>query len=692
MGRIIFIFLFLASALCVFSQSHSRELDEFTVLATRPLKDIGIQKTSFDSLALKENISLSMADILAYNSSVFVKNYGRATLSTVAFRGTSPSHTQVTWNGMKINSPMMGMTDFSTIPAYFVDQASLLHGSSSINETGGGLGGLVKLGTIPDAPDGFNLQYVQGIGSFSTFDEFLRFTFHNDNWTSSTRFVFSSSPNDYPYINHDKKENIYDDDHNIIGQYYPKERNRSGAFKDLHLLQEIYYNTKKGDRFGLNVWYINSDRELPMLTTDYGDERDFENRQKENTLRSVLSWTHSSNDWNMTVKGGYIFTKMNYDYRREITQDNWAEMTRARSRVNTIFGLAEANYYVNNKWAFSASLSAHQHFVHSEDKNIIQQNGDKAIVGYDKARIELSASLSAKWQPLNNLGLGIVLREDLFGNRATPLIPAFFSDWKPVNMLIGEIPMELTLKGSVSKNYRFPTLNDLYFLPGGNPGLKSEHGFNYDLGVELNLIKSNLFIVNLSANWFDSHINDWIIWLPTFKGFFSPRNVKTVHAYGIESNMDFGLKLWKNWYLDINGSFSCTPSINEGEKMSPADQSVGKQLPYVPKYSSSLTGRVSWKNWSFLYKWCYYSERFTMSSNDYTITGFLPKYFMNNISIEKNLFFRPLDLQLKLAVNNLFNEDYLSVLSHPMPGINFEFFIGITPKFITPKKQKEITL
>ena len=25
-------------------------------------------------------------------------------------------------------------------------------------------------------------------------------------------------------------------------------------------------------------------------------------------------------------------------------------------------------------------------------------------------------------------------------------------------------------KASISRNYRFPTLNDLYFLPGGNPG------------------------------------------------------------------------------------------------------------------------------------------------------------------------------------------------------------------------------
>ena len=75
-----------------------------------------------------------------------------------------------------------------------------------------------------------------------------------------------------------------------------------------------------------------------------------------------------------------------------------------------------------------------------------------------------------------------------------------------------------------------------------------------------------------------------------------------------------------------------------------------------------------------------------MSSNDRTLSGYLPKYFMSNESLEKNLTFRPIDVQLKLAVNNLFNEDYLSVLSRPMPGINFEFFIGITPKFLSGRK------
>ncbi|OKY85688.1 MAG: hypothetical protein BHV69_04730 [Bacteroidales bacterium 52_46] len=82
--------------------------------------------------------------------------------------------------------------------------------------------------------------------------------------------------------------------------------------------------------------------------------------------------------------------------------------------------------------------------------------------------------------------------------------------------------------------------------------------------------------------------------------------------------------------------------------------------------SVALTGNVSWRLWTLQYKWCYYSKRYTMTSNEETISGSLPRYFMSNLSIER-----------KLAVNNLFNADYQTIMSHPMPGINFEFFLSV---------------
>ena len=654
--------------------SKGLRIPEVTIYGKRPMKEIGVQKTRLDSTVLKENIALSMADVLTFNSSICVKSYGRATLSTVSFRGTSPSHTQVSWNGMRINNPMLGMTDFSMIPSYFIDDASLLHGTSSVNETGGGLGGSVKLSTQPANAEGFGMQYVQGIGSFKTSDEFLRLTYGDDHWQSSTRLVYSSSPNEFSYRNHDKKENIYDEDMTIIGQYYPKEKNRSGSFKDFHALQEVYYNTLKGDRFGLNAWYIHSNRELPMLTTDYGNESDFENRQREETFRGVLSWNHLRENWKVSAKGGYVHTQMKYDYKRDAGNGVMTPMTRSRSKVNTFYGQSEAEYYIGKEWLFTANVSAHQHFVESRDKNIIRQDGNQAIVGYSKGRVELSGAASAKWQPNDRIGMSVVLREEMYGESWTPLIPAFFIDG------IVSKRGNIMLKASTSRNFRFPTLNDLYFLPGGNPDLRRESGWTYDIGMSFAVGKEDVYSLTGSVNWFDSHVKDWILWLPTTKGFFSPRNVKDVHAYGLEGNGSFNVILGKDWSLALDGTLSWTPSINEGEPMSPADQSVGKQLPYVPEWSSSISGRLLWKRWSLLYKWCYYSKRHTMSSNDISLTGRLPEYYMSNVTIERGVSLKWAELSLKGAINNLFNEEYLSVLARPMPRINFEFFIGITPK------------
>ena len=54
---------------------------------------------------------------------------------------------------------------------------------------------------------------------------------------------------------------------------------------------------------------------------------------------------------------------------------------------------------------------------------------------------------------------------------------------------------------------------------------------------------------------------------------------------------------------------------------------------------------------------------------------------MNNLSLEKRFTLPWAGLSLKGAINNLFDEEYLSVVSRPMPGIHVEFFIGITPKW-----------
>ena len=66
-----------------------------------------------------------------------------------------------------------------------------------------------------------------------------------------------------------------------------------------------------------------------------------------------------------------------------------------------------------------------------------------------------------------------------------------------------------------------------------------------------------------------------------------------------------------------------------------------------------------------------------MTSNEETISGYLPRYFMSNLSIERTIPLRSVSLSAKLAINNLFDAEYQTIMSHPMPGINYQLFLSI---------------
>lgn len=638
-----------------------------SVYGSRPLLEAGVRKTPFDSVALKENISLSFADILAYNSSLFVKQYGRGTSANISFRGTSASHTSVLWNGLKVNSPMLGMTDFSVIPGFLVDKADLLHGSSSLQVTSGGLGGAISLRTAPDVADGFAMQFIQGLGSFLTVDDFLRLDYGHKGFTASVRAAFSYSPNKFKYVNMDKLKFEYDEKGVILSRYHPTEYNRNGMFRDYHILADFGYKTGAGDDFSLSVWYLGTYRQQPRLTVDYS-ENDFINEQHENTLRAVFSYGRTVGNVDISASAGYSNSVLRYDNAFDAGNGHWSDMTHSRSICNTFFVKGGALWRFAPKWLFRAGLSFNEYVVSSEEK--------MSVTGYDKARPEADVFVSLNWKPLERIGLSLSLREELVGGRFSQPIPAFNADWL-VWPAAG-----LYLKGSVSRNYRFPTLNDMYFLPGGNPDLRPESGVSYDMGYSFSRRWRS---VSLSAEgaWFESYIDDWILWLPygAKKNFYTPVNLLRVHAYGVEQKVDFRWCFHKDWTFDFGGNFTWSPSRNLSGTGVQGDKSVGKQLVYVPEYSSSLMSSLAFRSWKLLYKWCYYSTRYTMSSNEDAVSGSVPPYFMNDVTLSKEFFFRWADLSLSLAVRNLFNERYVTVLSHPMPGINFEFFIGITPKF-----------
>ena len=642
-------------------------LDTITIIGKRPFKDIGTTKTELDTLILRESITNSLADILSQNTSIFIKSYGRGTMATASFRGTSPSHTQVLWNGMNINSPMMGQVDFSLIPSYFVDDMSLWHGASSVNVSGSGLGGAITLGTSPEKFKGYDLKFIQGISRYRTFDDFLHFRYGGEKWQSSTRIYLAHSKNDFKYTNYEKA--IINDD----GSYnkdFEKTKNKNCQYQDFHILQELYYNRKDGNKFSLAAWLMNSNRGIPMLTTDQRNDNDYKTRQKQTTFRGVGCWDKTSEKLKISSKLGYTYTHMLYTYDIRIGEEQMSRMQDASSYIYSGFVSGNAEYLPSEKWMIGGYIDGKFNYVDSKNLEVNAYHP-----GYQETRPEATALATIRYRPCSRIGLAVDLRETFYDDKFTPFIPAGFLDitlWPRYGLMF---------KASIARNYRYPTLNDLYFQPGGTPDLLSEKGFTYDTGVEFTLKSDECFSLKGEITAFDSYIDNWILWVVHPKGYWTPRNIKQVHSYGIELKGKASLRLG-DWTLWLDANWNHTKAINNGDPVGTEDVSVGKQLVYIPEYSSAIMGQLSWKDFYLIYKYNYYSKRYTTSSNElYTRRDELIPYYMNDISLEKRFRWKQTAVSIKASVYNLFNVEYVSVLSRPMPRRNYGLTICINPRW-----------
>ena len=64
-----------------------------------------------------------------------------------------------------------------------------------------------------------------------------------------------------------------------------------------------------------------------------------------------------------------------------------------------------------------------------------------------------------------------------------------------------------------------------------------------------------------------------------------------------------------------------------------------------------------------------------------TKIGRVLPYFMSDVSLEKLFSFRWGDFSVKVDEKNLLDEEYETVLSRPMPRMNYEIFLDIRPKW-----------
>jgi outer membrane cobalamin receptor len=617
----------------------------------------GMRETSVDTTVLQEKVNLSLSDLLSENTTVFIKNHGRGALATASFRGTAPSHTQVTWNGININSPMAGMVDFSLVPVYLIDDLVLKHGAASLSHQSGGIGGSILIENTADWTGKDNIRFIQGIGSFGTWDEYLQIAAGNSSLKSRTRVYHNYSRNDFTFIN----RGIAHIDPQTGKLGHLTVTNDQAAYRRYGLLQEVYYRPADNQILSLKYWGQYADRSIPRATSYEGPDHSNLNNQQDADHKVVAEWKYYSDRTNWMVRSGYSAKQLNYILKNNVP---------GLGQIPAIFSISNQKSFLNAislerdigpDFSMKASMDMDVHQVSTSDT--------VSRTGYEGLRNKGSLFLSLGKGFADRLNLNLMLRQEIVDGILVPLIPYLGFDYR---LFSGT---DLILKGHVARNYHQPSLNDLYWQPGGNPRLQPEKGFTMEAGMEYITLFGGQTLGS-SMTFYRSDIRQWIIWIPSYRGYWEARNIDRVISRGLELDLNLNGRIRSIDYR-ITGSYAYTSSVNYGNPEVWGDAAYGKQLVYIPLHSGNLMFKLSFRGFFLNYQYNAYSERFTTSSNDITRRDWLYPYFMNDFAAGKKIRIGTLDLMAELKIYNLFNETYHSILYRPMPGRNYQLVLMI---------------
>jgi len=659
------IFLFSAN---IYSQSLSDtiKIGEINIRGARIFKkeEAGIKTTRVDSMVMIDKINVSLSDILSENTTVFIKDHGRGAMATASFRGTAPSHTQVYWNGITINSPMLGMTDLSLIPAFIIDDLALNHGAASLSSASGGLGGSINIQNTPVWNNQFSWRYYQGIGSYSTYDEFLQLNIGNKKIQSKTRFYHDYSKNDFEYINKAIQER-------------PLVRNENADYMKKGFTQEFYVRPSENNVITVKAWGQISNRSLPSVMSYEGDDQSNLNDQTDTTLKVSADWTYYRGKIKFSARSGIDYQQTAYTLNNHI--GGVGMIPAINSSSNSFCWYNQLNFENNltNRISYKTSFNFNRFDVEAYEE--IRKTG------YNRVRNDFSLFAGGYYNCFDWLNLSLVIRDEYTGNTLSPIMFNMGASFRPLKS------SDFILKANFSRNYHQPSLNDLYWQPGGNPDLLPEESYTGEFSAEYYIVLGNLNIEQVFTSY-HSKIDDWIIWLPSFQGYWQPYNLKEVRSYGLEYHLKL-IKKIGNIEFQIQGNYALTKSLNYGERLFLGDGSFGKQLPYIPVHSGNVLFSGSYKGYYLRFQNNSYSERFTLSSNEVgsvddsedigagtstsRMNWYYP-YFMNNLTVGKDFHFRKYQLGVDFKINNLFGEEYRSVLGRYMPGRNYELMLKIS--------------
>jgi len=633
------------------------DIQEVTINANlRVHKSIaGMQITSIDSISYQQRANISLADVLSSNTGLFIKNHGRGALSTVSFRGTAPSHTQVMWNGLAISSPLTGMVDFSLIPSYIIDKVELKHGGASISEVSGGIGGLINIDNDVHYDSTFQLELLQGSGSYSTYDNYVKAGWGNKTFQLNSILYYNWSANDYPYVNH----SIVHIDPVSEGISNPTSKNKNADYFKKGILQSFYYKVNTKNTIAVNYWGQHADRSLPAATSYEGPEFSNLNKQLVTDHRLNSEWNHYKHNSKFTFQSGFLHTNMLYRTDNYVSGLGVTPALYSLSKMNSFQQKAIYKINLRPSLTFESSLKSLYSSVLSLDTI--------ANDGYSKERYDHSFYLSIQKSFASRFFTNIAVRQELVNKKISPFSPYLGFSFLPFRKY------HTRIQGNISRTFKMPTLNDLYWVPGGNTKLKPELGWAGEAGIG-QLWQFRSLVIDLEVNSFRSEIENWIIWLPGFKGYWEPRNIQKVLTYGYEGFLKFSVKKI-NWNIGMQANYALTHSLNKEKSELWGELNYNKQLVYIPIHSGSLRFVLNIKQWKAEWVHSSYSERYTTTTNETANRFRLYPYFMNDLHIGRSLKIRKLDLSLTFSIYNLFNETYHTILYRPMPGINYMFVI-----------------
>jgi outer membrane cobalamin receptor len=609
------LFVFYLLCLC---QIISAQSDSITKLKNVVVSDANLKKYSSSQSVLKLNDSVIgknealLTDLLNFNSTIYFKEYGRGMLSTVAFRGTTSSQTAVIWNGININSQMNGSTDFNTIPGSDYNSISVKAGGGSVIYGSGAVGGTVHLNNDLAFYNRFENTLKLDYGSFNTIGINYKTNISNKKWSAQIGFSKNSSINDYKYLNQ----------YNWKGE---QRWNQNGEYDVISLNANAGYKIDAKNSLKLYTQTSNTDRNTSLVS-----ESETKSKYVNGFNRNLLEYDGDFGRFKTNFKTAYIFE--NYKYYADNSSNIYTY-----GKTESLTTKADLGYQLLKSIQLNGILD------YNRTKGYGSGFGDN-VREISSAALLIKQDASPNWK--NEFGV----RKEFTDNYKSPVLFSAGSSYQ-----FGKL---YNLKLNVSRNFRIPTFNDLYWEEGGNRDLKPESSYQAEIG--------NIFTVqnfSLTQTFYYIKIKDLLQWVPGNNGIWRPQNTDKVNSYGAETLLSWKKSFGKN-NLTANATYAYTVSENVETK---------KQLFFVPFHKVTAAVAYSRNNISAHYQFLYNGFVYTQADND--PEKIVSAYTVSNVGLDYDFKFLS-SFRVGIQVLNVWNTFYQSLEHRPMPGRNYNLYLN----------------